>query len=884
MELNKVIEGLEAKFSDYRIVFWLDTNAEFQEDLETIIQKIPDILMITIDDKPPIQVKVTIELENPGQKYLLYSQKPTPSPVKDWYLDIRKYAAEFRADRSTLIISELGLAANSHVEEAALNQFADLYSTFFNSQERLNRFRSVIEFTDKPEDLELKLLAFLLRCQPVTPQQIIISLFNQFADQFDELEDVDWSSLPTKWQEVQKYGVEHVFWNLAGQEFSFYEEFPSLKKLLCCLMISDFDHALLAELPINLIDYVLKDKKGQRNAVVTLSTWQDSQSASKSYQLLSKWVEITLNVENEIRQASSPIDVKLLKGVKTFACVDRFVASTLKGQLIEDKTIEQIGDVKGIIEEYIDSRLDSYWASPRGQYSIQKQLHALFRALKESVTFIDRVNRVNPESEKDWKELFKSYYTDTYKIDYSYRKYYEWTLQVPKDWGILGELSERIENLYLNKYLYRLSSTWNLLATPTGTIDNWHIGLIPRQDSFYERFIKPIFRGNKRRRVYVLISDAFRYEAATELFEQLHRAPKIKAEINPMLGAVPSYTALGMASLLPHKEITYSKDQVLVNGKSTSGISNRSKLLKPYKGIALDYHSAIKLKKQEGRETFRDCELVYIYHNEIDAIGDDAKSELDTFPAVKRTIEDLSELIRKIINSWNGSNIVITTDHGFLYQHSSVDETDKSKLDNVPSSADVNKKRYIIGDKLGENEKVISGKISTTAGIKSETEFWIPKGTHRFRFSGGARFIHGGIMPQEIVLPVITVQASKAKHIKMKGSPVTVEVLGDSHRITTPTCMFSLLQTNAVSDKFLPITVKVQIFDKKGEPISNHQVITFDSTSTQLNKRQRQVNLTMSKQSEGIREGDLCLIKEDDLKQVLKRIHVIIDLAFYEDF
>ena len=139
-------------------------------------------------------------------------------------------------------------------------------------------------------------------------------------------------------------------------------------------------------------------------------------------------------------------------------------------------------------------------------------------------------------------------------------------------------------------------------------------------------------------------------------------------------------------------------------------------------------------------------------------------------------------------------------------------------------------------------------------------------------------------MPQEIVIPVISVQASESKKVKKKGSPVTVEVLGDSHRITTPTCQFSLLQTDAVSDRFMPMTLKIQIFDKKGEAISNHQIITFDSASKQLGDRQRQVKLTMSKQSEGVKEGDLRMTIEDDLKQVYKKIPVTIDLAFYEDF
>jgi hypothetical protein len=48
-------------------------------------------------------------------------------------------------------------------------------------------------------------------------------------------------------------------------------------------------------------------------------------------------------------------------------------------------------------------------------------------------------------------------------------------------------------------------------------------------------------------------------------------------------------------------------------------------------------------------------------------------------------------------------------------------------------------------------------------------EFWIPKGTNLFHFVGGARFVHGGAMPQEIVVPVVTV-----KHVRGKSAQETL--------------------------------------------------------------------------------------------------------------
>jgi hypothetical protein len=66
--------------------------------------------------------------------------------------------------------------------------------------------------------------------------------------------------------------------------------------------------------------------------------------------------------------------------------------------------------------------------------------------------------------------------------------------------------------------------------------------------------------GDPDRRVVVIISDAFRYEAAEELFRAMNGTDRYKAKLESMLGVLPSYTALGMAALLPHKQLTYTAD------------------------------------------------------------------------------------------------------------------------------------------------------------------------------------------------------------------------------------------------------------------------------------------------------------------------------------
>lgn len=82
----------------------------------------------------------------------------------------------------------------------------------------------------------------------------------------------------------------------------------------------------------------------------------------------------------------------------------------------------------------------------------------------------------------------------------------------------------------------------------------------------------------------VIISDALRYEVAHTLFEKVQADEKCNATLEAMQGVLPSYTPLGMASLLPHKKIEYTDSyDVLIDGKVCSSTEQRESILKEYK-------------------------------------------------------------------------------------------------------------------------------------------------------------------------------------------------------------------------------------------------------------------------------------------------------------
>jgi hypothetical protein len=130
-------------------------------------------------------------------------------------------------------------------------------------------------------------------------------------------------------------------------------------------------------------------------------------------------------------------------------------------------------------------------------------------------------------------------------------------------------------------------------------------------------------------------------------------------------------------------------------------LEQRGEHLKPFGGIAVKAEDLMSLGKDKGRELVRDQRLIYVYHDRIDMTGDKQASETKTFEAAAQTVQELSQLLGFIINSLNGSTVLVTADHGFIYQESPLDESDKSTLDDKPAGTLKAKKRYLLGRNLG---------------------------------------------------------------------------------------------------------------------------------------------------------------------------------------
>jgi uncharacterized protein (TIGR02687 family) len=490
-------------------------------------------------------------------------------------------------------------------------------------------------------------------------------------------------------------------------------------------------------------------------------------------------------------------------------------------------------------------------------------------------------------------DLFTAYTSELFRFDQVYRLFLEAADRAElAGWDVLKEIRSMVEACYANWYLDRLALGWGaFLGGETGLLQSWRMEDVPAQQLFFSRHVKSILNAPTKSKVFVIISDALRFEIAEELTRRINAQTRFKANLSAMLGVLPSYTGLGMAALLPHERYGYKPgtDQILVDGLPCATLDQRAAILANHGGIAVRADDLMAMSKDKGRDLVRPRQVVYIYHNQVDAVGDDAATETKTFAAARTAIEELAALVRFIINSLNGANVLITADHGFLYQDTPPTPLEKSALATKPDGVIKAKKRYILGRNLGTTDAAWHGTTSATAGTRAEAdgsgdmEFWIPKGVNRFHFSGGARFVHGGAMLQEIVIPVVDVKELEGKTKDRHAvRPVGISLLGSNRKIVNAIQRFEFIQTEKVSDRVQPRTVSIAI--REGETlVSSEETVTFKSASELMDDRKQAVRLMLKKGGYDKQKEYALVIRDAETKIEVERIPVTIDL-FENDF
>ncbi|WP_289020492.1 BREX-1 system phosphatase PglZ type A [Desulfobacter postgatei] len=802
---NRITIALAKLFDRHRIVFWYDAKKQLRDDFEAL--SLPGIEKIALANNE-YGIKYKILREQPKKKFLLYREGPPPADLDNWLLDVQLAHGEFRTDQVAIWLSELALGL-------AFTEVVQAHAEFFPAMKRKDALKKLLKSDDTAGQIRLKMLAVCAGSEP-RMDAVVENLLQELAEGREE-----------KIKLVGRCGLDGFLWEQMARCYGYRSDTPGVRDFAIELFKSCY--ALGTDGQVRLTG----------DALVFLKRWKDSRQFEGGFETLSQECAEVLGIEKDLAKR----DFRELMELDYFRLIDQKIISDL---------------VKAVASRTVGSSDISIWVRRRRQGHWYREYRHLYEAVDHAARFTQTLGeaRLTMESLTEGIQRYSRFW---YQLDQLYRKFC-FHVRMSGQASLMGTLTEQIENLYTNNFLLKLADRFQ---TFVDAATKWEAFPVRKQSQFFSTYVQPFLRkGNK---VCVIISDAMRYEIADELLGLIRQEDRYHAELEPALSMLPSYTQLGMAALLPGKVLTISGNEtgtVMVDGQSSQGLANRIKILgqaETFRATACKTNELMEMKGDDCRALVRDHDVLYLYHNRIDATGDKRESEERVFEAVEETLQELIRLIKKLNNA-NLYNFIVTADHGFIYQNRAIDESDFSGVDAQGDQILFRDRRFVLGKGLDQ----VSGLHKFTPdqlGLAGDVEVQIPRSINRLRLKGsGSRFVHGGASLQEVVIPILKINKKRQSDITC----VDVDILrGAGLMITSGQLAVTLYQAGAVTDKIQPRILRAGIYTEAGDLISDSHDLTFDLDLDNPREREIQVRFVLTRKADEANGREVILKLEE---------------------
>lgn len=789
--MNRIEEALRKNFEKHRIILWYDEKEELLDQFNEV--SIDGVHSLYIQGNE-FEVKHRIYFDDNNSKFLLYFTGDKPANEENWLLDIELANYVFYTDQEAMFLQELGL-------EYHFKELVSEHIEFFKSKERRAKLKELLGEGDEYYDIQYKMLAVLFGTDNISLITFIHAHGSAYSDGNEKFD-----------KELERFNLLTFYWKEIGRKYNYQSDDPSIYDFLLEVFNNNFE---------------LGKKTGiSRESRLLISLWQNTYPYRDSFSKVSELIGKDIGIEQLIAKAT----IEDIVTDYEFELTDQRVIHELVTQIIADEiSFDRVN-------KFIKERQNKFW---------YLEYENLYNALKSASEFLQLANNYKSVKYSSFDQGAEDYAKNQYRVDQLYRKYIRYFRKASQN-RILADLTQKVEKVYTNEWLLSYSNNWQ---TVIDGLTEWKTPYTKSQKNFFKTYVHPTI--DKGQRLFVIITDALRYECGQELTHKLQQENRYDSELDYMVTVLPSFTQLGMASLLPNSELKFQEGSynVIVDSIPSFGSANREKILTKNSGVksaVIDAEDFMKLNSAtEGREFVKLHDLIYIYHNRIDKLGDDVNSEEKVFDAVEEEVFFLIDLLKKITNM-NGNNMIITSDHGFLYQNEPLDESDfiESK---VKGDVWKDSRRFVIGKDLkGDNSlKHFTG---SQLGLNSDVDVLIPKSINRLRTRGsGSRYTHGGATLQEIVVPMISV----TKKRKDTTTKVDVDIIKTTDKITTNILAVSFIQSELVKDNVLPRSLKAALYADDETLLSDQFQYLFDIEEGSERQREVKHRFQLSSQASG---------------------------------
>lgn len=846
MDLHNIQVQLNAEFSksDTRIIFWFDDKGEYEDEVSEL--QLDNAKLHILDGTNWFYSKWLLNESDTESKYLVYAPFPKPSDAENPLADMYYYSVPYYTDRVSQMSQELGI-------DNKFKEHLSQYSNFWKNKDWIKQFKELGIDHFNVETIDIGLIAVLTEVEKPNFEEVIRQLLlNDKEVYMKALED---------------NGLLEKFWELCEKYFGYQSETPNVDDLAACMLLTYASVTLKDTLPAVLKSYVLKKRN---DVVVFVRNLMDNVLYQGAYDALSEKVDKTLRVVSRIRDELKK-DAGKAKGqsAQLLDIVNCDAFRELDNILI-DWALDQLND------EILDAQIDGMNLTQIAEQRTAKSCHFEnvykneYQAIKYAYQMMKAVSVLEVTS--DIKTMVADYQKQTYLVDFYYRWFYS-AYDCIEDAERFSKVRERIENMYSFTYLQKVTPKWNQELTDNLMADTG----LKRQEDFYRNYLKA-YEGKNR--VIVIISDAFRYECAKELMGRLEMDEKCTPKLECMISGLPTVTSVGMASLLPHKELQVNDElNVTVDGKSCADLMSRDKILKARNenNVALAFDDLIHANQERLRELLQGKNIVYIYHNQVDARGDKPASENEVFKACEESIEEIHRLIHRLTMYLSAPKFFVTADHGFLYKRDKLHEFDKVSYDRE-ICAYSNKRFLLTTQKVNE-----PGMKSRLMAYMNNLYVTTPIGADIFKVAGGGQnYVHGGSSLQEMLIPVIELTTNTRA---VAYDYVDVILTSVNRKVTNLITYFDFIQTEKVTDTMKARSLVAYFTTEEGEKISFDVPIVANSREDAPEKRTFHEKFTLK--SREYKYGDkyyLVLADVNDEKNILQQYEFMIDIAFVDDF
>lgn len=531
----------------------------------------------------------------------------------------------------------------------------------------------------------------------------------------------------------------------------------------------------------------------------------------KHLDLRAAYISKAEETENNLHLAEVTSTIKNLGQRDTFAFEERFYLQKFSAAVAN----HQLNEARSILKD----RQNSIWLS-------QEPRLADWTVAERALDLIETVEHCGNPTFSSLESIVVAYASTWRELDRRHRELEQAVAKLDNDHDSLNALVHDARQ----KYSYIAGKLQNEFIRHVA-LEGWpaHGSSLTRNAEIFDREVNPLLE-NRKRTAYFLV-DSLRYELATELEKQL--SSKNRVRLNTVCAQLPTYTEVGMASLMPEASSALrllNRDKKIIatlGGVPATDPNTRFAYLQSKKGdlcqdLTLD--DLLSAKKVKIPDKVR---LLVVRTREIDAVAHESPR------GVLQLIPELLRQIQRGINKLQAAgfqNIVISTDHGFIL---APEQEAGNTAPIPPGDWLVKKSRCLLGAGEEDGKSIVLSREK--AGIPGDfRDYAAPKAL--VPYSRGILYYHEGLSLQECVLPCLVIEQISSSGQKAAPNILLSYKQGKSQVITTRRPVLDLSWSELALDES-EIEIVIEALDAAGK------VVGSVSTGTTLNQATNGVRL-----------------------------------------